>query len=262
MKDKLDAEKMGEIWDKNADLWVKLSKDGYDRYGDLLSTPSFFKILLPINNLKGLDVGCGDGQKTNKLASLGANMIGIDISEQFIKHAKQESGHQVQYFVKDAANLSLESNQFDFAVAFNSLMGIPNLKKTLEEVYRVLKSGGFFQFSITHPCFWRQILTWSYDKKGEKTGLMCNDYFSPQKRAIGKWMFDGVDDKTIKQNLKFETPLYKRTLSEWINSISKVGFVIEKSYEPQINKSVVVKYPELDGARIVPYFWIVRCRKP
>lgn len=252
---------MGKVWDKNADLWVKLSKSGYDRYRDLLSAPNFFKILPPVNSLKGIDVGCGDGHNTNKLASLGANMIGIDISEKFINHARKESSSCVKYLVEDATNISLESNQFDFAVALNSLMGIPSLKKALEEVYRILKPGGFFQFSITHPCFWRQILTWNYDKKGKKRGLVCNDYFILKKNVIGKWMFDGVDPKTVSQDKKFETPLYKRTLSEWINSISKVGFVIEESYEPQLDKSYALKYPELDGARIVPYFWIVRCRK-
>lgn len=259
VKNKLSSNELGKIWDQNADLWVKLSSCGYDRYRDFVSNPGFFKILPQVNRLKGLDIGCGDGHNTNKLATLGAIMTGMDISEKFIKYANENVEKKANYIVGDASSLSLDSNNYDFVVAFNSLMGIPNLKKALKEVHRVLKSEGFFQFSITHPCFWRQNMSWVYNKKGGKTGLICNDYFSPQKNVIGKWMFDGIDTNIMKK--RFETPLFKRSLAEWINTLVKAGFQIEETYEPQIDSNILGEHPELDGASIVPFSLIVRCRK-
>jgi ubiquinone/menaquinone biosynthesis C-methylase UbiE len=34
-----------------------------------------------------------------------------------------------------------------------SLMDIPETERVLAEIFRVLRPGGFLQFSISHPCF-------------------------------------------------------------------------------------------------------------
>ena len=51
------------------------------------------------------------------------------------------------------SGLPFEGASFDFAVAFMSLMDIPEMERVLAEVYRVIRPGGFLQFSIAHPCF-------------------------------------------------------------------------------------------------------------
>jgi len=52
-----------------------------------------------------------------------------------------------------AQRLPFRDAVFDFATAFMSLMDMPEPLAALREACRVVKPGGFLQFSITHPCF-------------------------------------------------------------------------------------------------------------
>jgi ubiquinone/menaquinone biosynthesis C-methylase UbiE len=49
--------------------------------------------------------------------------------------------------------LPFKSDSFEFATAFMSLMDMPDQVAALQEARRVLRPGGFLQFSILHPCF-------------------------------------------------------------------------------------------------------------
>lgn len=83
-------------------------------------------------------------------------MDAIDIAPVFIEKAQEEERRQplgIRYEVASGVELPFEAGEFDFATAFMSLMDIPETGLALREAFRVLKPGGFFQFSITHPCF-------------------------------------------------------------------------------------------------------------
>jgi ubiquinone/menaquinone biosynthesis C-methylase UbiE len=83
-------------------------------------------------------------------------LTGVDISETFVRHAAEAERNEplgVRYGRASAVELPFESAAFDFATAFMSLMDIPETDRVLAEVFRVLRPGGFFQFSIEHPCF-------------------------------------------------------------------------------------------------------------
>ena len=59
----------------------------------------------------------------------------------------------MRYGRASVAELPFEDAGFDFAVAFMSLMDMPEVERVLAEVFRVVRPGGFLQFSIEHPCF-------------------------------------------------------------------------------------------------------------
>jgi SAM-dependent methyltransferase len=59
----------------------------------------------------------------------------------------------IMYVRADAANMPFAAAAFDFATAFTSLMDMPDQASVLAETHRVLRPGGFLQFSILHPCF-------------------------------------------------------------------------------------------------------------
>jgi ubiquinone/menaquinone biosynthesis C-methylase UbiE len=103
-----------------------------------------------------------------------------DISDVFIAHAKQLEEQEplgIAYRVASAVELPFEDTTFDFATAFMSLMDIPETDRTLAEAYRVLKPGGFLQFSITHPCFDTPHRRNLRDENGLTYAIEVGDYF-------------------------------------------------------------------------------------
>ena len=148
----MNKEEAARLWNDNAEAWTVLARAGYDLYRDHLNTPGFFQILPEINGLYGLDIGCGEGYNTRLLAAKGADMDAIDVSEIFIQKAQEEEkAHPagIRYQVADAQQLPFEAGQFDFATAFMSLMDVPEPETAIQEAFRVLKPGGFLQFSIS-----------------------------------------------------------------------------------------------------------------
>src|SRR5215813_9434587 len=148
--DVMDHEEVGRYWNANADAWTTLSRAGYDVYRDHLNTPAFLAMLPDVRGLAGLDIGCGEGHNTRLLAARGAHLTAIDISQVFIQYAKQEEARapqHIDYQVASAVAVPFTDTSFDFAVAFMSLMDIPETERVLAEAYRVLRPGGFLQFS-------------------------------------------------------------------------------------------------------------------
>ena len=220
--------------------------------------------MLPsVNGLRGIDIGCGEGYNTRLLAALGADMTGIDISENFIRMAREEKSFlPIRYIVASALVIPFEDESLDFATAFMSLMDIPETRLALEEAFRVIRKGGFLQFSILHPCFNTVHRKNLRNAKGETYAIEVGGYFENQEGKIDEWIFAAVPAAMKKDLHPFRLPLFTRTLSQWINMLVNAGFVIECMQEPTPDDETVKKFPGLQDARIVPYFLHLRCRKP
>lgn len=142
----MDAAEVAAHWEANADTWTRYSRAGYDVYRDALNTPAFLAMLPPVNGLDGLDVGCGEGTNTRKLALLGARMHAVDIAPTFIRHACETEVADplgIDFGVGDATALRFPDGSFDFVTAFMSLMDMADQGRALCEAQRVLRPGGF-----------------------------------------------------------------------------------------------------------------------
>ncbi len=102
----------------------------------------------------GLDVGCGSGQMTRALKRAGFDVCGVDISEEMLTAAKNESAKRhlaVQYILGDISKLKV-NKKVDFITAvndaFNYLDG-KTLKKGFSRMYGCLKKGGVLAFDIS-----------------------------------------------------------------------------------------------------------------
>jgi SAM-dependent methyltransferase len=258
----MDERAAGQYWNENAEAWTALARAGHDIYRDYLNTPAFFEMLPDVKGLSGIDIGCGEGHNSNLLAQRGAFIHGIDISEKFIQQAIASRKHEIEYTVASATNLPFGNAHFDFASSFMCLMGVPDPGKALQEAYRVLKPGGFFQFSITHPCFATPHRRNLRDNDGKTYAIEVGGYFQNVNGKIDEWTFMEVPDDLKKRFPKFKTPIFNRTLTEWFNLITDAGFVIEKINEPRPGDEVVSMQPSLQDAQVVAYFLHVQCRKP
>lgn len=252
-----------ELWDQNADNWAELNQQGYNVYRDLVSNPAFFSILPPVSGLNCLDIGCGEGDGTRKLAELNASVTGIDISPKMIAHAKKasrESSPSIHFISCSVVDMPFESHTFDVVTAFCSLMDIGEIDAALREIERVLKKDGFFQFSITHPCFWDHHNSWSFDYKGKCVAATIRSYSHQGSGKISEWIFDGVKAGANDEIPRFKTAIFKRTFSEWVAALAKVGFYIEELVEPLAPENAVETFPEMEPSAAFPFFAIFRCR--
>jgi ubiquinone/menaquinone biosynthesis C-methylase UbiE len=261
----VDHEEVGRFWNANADAWAKLSRAGYDVYRDYLNTPAFLAMLPEVEGLSGLDIGCGEGHNTRLLAQRRAIVTAIDISEVFIAHAKQLEEQEplgIDYRVASAVEAPFADATFDFATAFMSLMDIPETGRALAEAHRVLKPGGFLQFSITHPCFDTPHRRNLRDENRLTYAIEVGDYFRNLEGEITEWLF-GAAPPEVKQGLpKFKTPRFTRTVSQWLNLLIETGFQLERVEEPRPTDETVRDCPDMQDAQVVAYFLHIRARKP
>ncbi len=101
-----------------------------------------------------LDVGCGGGFTIRRLLkrSEGAQVYGIDISEESVGKAKKVNADvldkQVFITLGSAEKLPYEDGKFDLVTAVETVYFWPNLPDCLQEVRRVLKSGGKFAILV------------------------------------------------------------------------------------------------------------------
>ena len=221
--------------------------------------------MLPdVRGLVGLDIGCGEGHNTRQIARRGARLVGIDIAETFVRHAADKEQAEplgIEYRVASAVELPFASASFDFAVATMSLMDTPETERALAEAFRVIKPGGFLQFSITHPCFDTPHRRNLRDAQGQTYAIEVGRYFDNQNGEVTEWLFTATP-KELRQRLpKFKVPRFTRTMSQWLNLLIQTGFVIERVEEPRPSDETVRACPDMQDAQVVAYFLHVRARK-
>lgn len=261
----MDHEQVGRFWNGNAEAWTKLARAGYDVYRDHLNTPAFFEMLPDINGLSGLDIGCGEGHNTRLLAKRGARVAAIDISEVFIKHAlsaEEQEPLGIDYRIASAVELPFPDATFDFATGFMSFMDIPETNLVLAEAYRILKPGGFLQFSICHPCFDTPHRRNLRDRRGLTYAIEVGDYFRNLNGEVHEWLFSAAPQEAKANLPTFRVPRFTRTLSQWLNLLIDTGFRLERIEEPRPDDETVRACPNIQDTQVVAYYLHIRARKP
>jgi ubiquinone/menaquinone biosynthesis C-methylase UbiE len=222
--------------------------------------------MLPdVEGLFGLDIGCGEGHNTRLLARQGARVTAVDISEIFVKHAEHSERAEplgIGYAAASAVELPFGESTFDFATGFMSFMDIAETDEVLTEAYRVLKPGGFLQFSITHPCYDTPHRHNLHDETGHVYAIEVGDYFRNLEGDVTEWLFSAAPPEVRQDLAPFKIPRFTRTLSQWLNLLVETGFRLERVGEPRPSDETVEQYPNIQDAQVVAYFLHVLARKP
>ena len=145
MKDNSKHLELNEAkWDKWADtLDQKNWRNDY-----LRNAQSEVISLLDIRpGIHFLDIGCGTGWAVGQVAELindQGSFYGVDLSPKMIEKAKSNFTGRDHLFFNQAnvESIPLESNFFDIIICTNSFHHYPNPAKALDEMFRLLKSGG------------------------------------------------------------------------------------------------------------------------
>lgn len=96
-----------------------------------------------------LELGCGTGDMwkgRESLISTCSRLILSDFSDGMVATTKETVGNyeNIEYKVLDIQQIPYEDDSFDVVIANMMLYHVPNIKKGLTEVRRVLKCGGAF----------------------------------------------------------------------------------------------------------------------
>jgi hypothetical protein len=125
------------------------------------------------------------------------------------------------------------------------LQTTPNAREILGKIYSLLKSEGYFIFSIPHPCFWG--LYKGLEKSSGYYYHIQKEYSIP---------FTITNDKNA---LPENAPYFHRTISWYINALHDSGLIIEKLIEPFPNLDVMPLYKFIWE---YPHFLIMLVQKP
>ncbi len=247
-------------WNANAVAWTEMSRAGFDRYRDLVNTPGFFALLPPVEGLTCLDLGCGEGHNTRLLAGQGARVVAVDVAESFIAAAAEIPHQSIRYLLGDGALLPFLTASFDAVTAFMSLMDVADPERTLREVARVLRPGGFVQFSVVHPILSAPVGRWVEDEAGVREARAIGEYFY-QGPLTETWTF-GAAARFRDRYEPFTITYARRTFTGWLDAVLGAGLRVEAVAEPCADERTAADHPEVADTRIIPHFLQVRARKP
>ena len=178
------------------------------------------RLLGPLEGRQILEVGCGAAAASRWLATQGAHVTAIDLSAGMLRHAQTDGGRTgvpINLVQADAMALPIADSAFDIAfTAFGAVPFVDDSARVMREVFRVLRPGGRWVFSVTHP------MRWIFeDDPGEKGLVAVNSYFD--RRLYVE--FDG-DGKAIYVE-------QHRTLGDRIRELVAAGFAVRDIVEPE-----------------------------
>ncbi|MEA2635277.1 MAG: hypothetical protein QOH92_2044 [Chloroflexota bacterium] len=167
-----------------------------------------------------LDLGCGTGIAIPDLVNSGWTVIGVDISADQLRVAREQAGHLAADLVEaDAANLPFPSTSFDAVASLFTHTDFDDPGRAFAEVYRVLRPGGKFVYVGTHPCF---VSPYVERKPG------ANFVLHPGYRSHG-WTNSGPG---LGQGIRPRVGVNHQTLAYLLQSILNSGLVLKDIEEP------------------------------
>lgn len=95
-----------------------------------------------------LDIACGEGFGSSILAETASKVIGVDIQEPIVAHARETyRDPKLQFEVGSVTAIPWETNSFDVVVSFETIEHIKEQAEMLAEVKRVLLPNGILILS-------------------------------------------------------------------------------------------------------------------
>jgi ubiquinone/menaquinone biosynthesis C-methylase UbiE len=117
----------------------------------VLETPLLIGPRGELAGMRVLEIGCGRGVGMEiLLEQLGASeVVGFDVDPEMVTLARERTsrfGDRARAFVGDAEQIDAPYASFDAAVDYGILHHVPDWRRALGEIARVLKPGGTFYF--------------------------------------------------------------------------------------------------------------------
>jgi SAM-dependent methyltransferase len=213
-------------WDANADDYQREHGEflGDDRFvwGPEGLDEQHAHLLGAVAGRRVLEVGCGAAQCSRWLAAQGAHPVAIDLSARQLAHARRlAEAHpdvpEVPLAQADAQRLPFADASFDLACsAYGGVPFVADPAAVMREVARVLRPGGRWVFSVTHPIRWTLP-----DDPGADGLVVQHSYFD--RRPYVEFGDDGQASYAE----------HHRTLGDRVRELVAAGLVLLDLVEPE-----------------------------
>ena len=212
------------------DEFAEWYHDWIDGKGPLIAEHA--DLLPAVTAERVLDIACGQGRMSRYLASLGADVTGIDISAAMLARAQAAGPENITYIHADITRHRTwwDGRPFDGCTCELALMDIDDLTGTLSAVAALLRPGGWFVASILHPCF-------PGNEQGRSSWPPGQGY-----DAEGWWTSPDHNPDGVRTRVGAT----HRKLSKFLNALLDAGLIAERFVEPPAP---------------VPTFLLWRCRR-
>jgi SAM-dependent methyltransferase len=218
----------GDSLNASRTWWDSAATDYQAEHGEFLGDADFLwcpeglrettaRLLGDVAGRRVLEVGAGAAQCSRWLVGQGAHPVASDVSGGQLAHARQlsaKTGIDVPLVLADAQQLPFAGATFDVAfAAYGAVPFVADSGAVMAEVARVLRPGGRWVFSVTHPIRW--------DDPGPGGLVAKTSYF---------------DRRPYVEQDEAGVPTYvehHRTLGDRIRELLAAGLVLDDLIEPE-----------------------------
>jgi len=184
-----------------------------------------------VRNQSVLDAGCGTGRYCQLLAKKGAKVVGIDSSSKMLERAKGKitADCEFELHLGRIENTGFPDNSFNVVVCALTVGHIVELKPTIREISRIIRSKGRLIISDMHP-YWF-VSGYDYVKFLDRTGQ------------------------------EYRIPEYAHLFEEYWDLFRKFKFRVKDVKEPTIDDKLIESFPGLRKYRDMPLALILKAEK-
>ncbi len=212
-------------WNDRAPDWVAAGERAWaaeEPFWGVWTVPEQALRLLPddMRGMRAVELGCGTGYVSGWMARLGAEVTGIDISEEQLATARRLAaahGAQVEFVHGSAEATPFQDSSFDFAISEYGAAIWCDPYVWLPEAHRVLRPGGLLRFLGNHPF----VPSFTPPDGSALVRELQRPYFGAHRFD---WSNAVVDPGGVEFNLTFE---------DWFALFERSGFAVVGFKEPR-----------------------------
>jgi ubiquinone/menaquinone biosynthesis C-methylase UbiE len=178
---------------------------------------------------KVLDIACGNGLTSRRLADLGCEVTGFDFSRNMIENAAKRSadyGDRIKYHVLDGTNeaslLALGEQKYDAAICNMALFDMAQIEPLFNALSQLLIQDSYFVFSLMHPCFNNPYIKLTAEMD-DRSGKVVTEYSV----RVFKYLTQGIEYGVALREQPEKQLYFHRPLHLLFNAGFKSGFVID-----------------------------------
>jgi SAM-dependent methyltransferase len=230
------------MWEEHAGWWQREFTDGAD--------PEYEEQILPLidHHLAGarrvLDVGCGEGQVSRRLAARGIEVVGLDPTVAQLAVARERGG-AARYARALAEQLPCRSAVFDAVVMCLVIEHIHPFEPVIAEIARVLTPGGRFLLLLNHPLL-----------QTTGSGWVDDHILEEQYWRVGPYLVDDRGTEEVAPGV--ELPFMHRPLSRYVHVMGSRGLLVDDMDEPAPPPGFLAEATEYRDAASIPRLMVIR----